>query len=57
MKMKSGLSDGCSKCWGDVIACASKNCSAQCAMPMDAACQDCSNTNCNAAFMACSGGK
>ena len=52
----TGLSDGCATCYAETIACATKNCFAQCAAdPGAAACVTCRMTNCDPAFDTCSG--
>ncbi|MCA9671053.1 MAG: hypothetical protein KC503_35895 [Myxococcales bacterium] len=52
----TGLSDGCSQCYADTIACATKNCLTECVGGTSSpACVSCRMTNCDPAFLACSG--
>lgn len=55
----AGLTDGCSLCYTQIVVCTAENClaaPANCASaPNGEACVECRNTNCGAAFAACSG--
>jgi hypothetical protein len=56
IKMKTGLSDACSKCFSDEVDCAAAKCFAQCISdPASQGCTDCRAMNCDPAFLMCSG--
>jgi len=56
IQMMTGLSDGCTMCFGGSVSCVTMNCLAQClANPMAPACTTCRMTNCDPEFVACSG--
>lgn len=51
----TGLSSGCSQCFGDVVACTVKKCMMQCIDSGSPACADCREKNCGPAFEECAG--
>jgi hypothetical protein len=52
----TGLSTGCSACFGDAIACLVKSCLSACISgPTSPTCVSCRQQSCDAAFVACSG--
>jgi len=51
---KTGLSAGCSSCWGDVINCGIEKCLSPCLVGGQA-CTDCTAQKCDPAFHVCSG--
>ncbi len=56
IKTGTGLSDGCVTCFDAIVQCVVMKCLAQCASdPNSAACNTCRDTNCNPAFVTCSG--
>lgn len=50
----TGLSPGCSTCWGEQIKCGIRECLSPC-LGGGQACSDCTAQKCNPAFKACSG--
>jgi hypothetical protein len=50
-----GLSNGCSTCFGETIACTVASCALQCISPSSPNCASCRETNCTPAFTECSG--
>ncbi len=52
---RTGLSTGCSGCFGQVMDCTVKNCALQCISPTSASCTTCRDEKCTPAFTACSG--
>jgi hypothetical protein len=56
IKEQTGLSADCSKCFGDEVSCAVKNCMNEClADQQSQACTDCRAKNCDPAFETCAG--
>jgi hypothetical protein len=55
IKMKTGLSDGCTTCFSDVVDCTVQKCLAQCLNGDSPACKMCREQNCLPAFKTCSG--
>jgi len=52
---KTGLSDPCAQCFGDIITCATSQCMFQCMGGDTPECASCRETNCNPAFEECAG--
>jgi hypothetical protein len=56
IQMMSGLSDGCTACFGDTVTCVTMNCLTQCiAGGASPGCVSCRMMNCDPAFAVCSG--
>ena len=55
MEERSGLSSGCSACFGAVGQCTIDRCALQCISPSSAGCQTCQRNNCLPAFERCAG--
>jgi len=51
----TGLSAGCSTCFGEVIQCTVDKCMIQCIVPDSPGCADCRAKNCGPSFEACAG--
>ena len=52
---KTGLSDACAQCFGDIISCATSKCMFQCMGGDTPECASCRETSCNPAFEECAG--
>ena len=55
VKDGTGLSDGCSNCFGEVIDCTISKCMFQCMDSSSPACAECQEQHCAAAFTDCAG--
>jgi hypothetical protein len=56
IKMGTNLSDPCVTCFADTVSCVVNKCLMQCITDTNSqACKDCRATNCDPAFVACSG--
>jgi len=51
----SGLSDGCSACFGEAIQCTMSSCMLQCIDSGSQSCADCQQQKCAPAFLECAG--
>jgi hypothetical protein len=56
IKTQTGLSDNCVTCFDQEVSCVISHCVSMCSSdPMGAACSTCRATNCDPAFISCSG--
>lgn len=55
VQTETGLSDACSACFGENIACTVASCALQCISPDSPGCASCQATNCAPAFADCAG--